>query len=60
MARLFSLEREKDSVGNKTYKFKEFDIWKWFHSWVEAYEKENKDGKAQEFSDWMGLQPMSD
>lgn len=60
MPRLFSLERKKDTVGNKTYSFKEFDIWKWFHRWVDAYEKEKKDGKADDFSNWMDLQPMSE
>lgn len=40
------------------YKEKPFDSWAWMESWVNAYEQQVGDGKAKEFYQWVGQQPM--
>lgn len=41
------------------YKEKPFDSLTWMESWVDAYERENGDGKAREFLEWVQCQPMA-
>jgi hypothetical protein len=35
-----------------------FKGWAWMESWINAYEQQVGDGKAKEFYDWVGHQPM--
>lgn len=54
------LEKKQDEMESETLTFKRFDPFEWLQSWVDAYEKANKDGKAKDFYEWIGSQPMSE
>lgn len=48
-----------EELQGKKDEAKPFDVWEWLKSWVNAYEKQVGDGKAQKFYDWVQDQPTT-
>ena len=46
-------------LSNRGYSCIKGDPWKWFESWLVAYEKANPQFTAKNVMDWINHQPMS-